>query len=262
MEKRLFSVLFLFLGTMLFAQESVNNYEYVVVPRQFEFQKSEDQYTINGLTRFLFEKYGFKAYLEGEVPKSLLEKPCAGLRAAIKNSSGMFKTKLAVILTNCSNSVVFESKEGTSMEKDYQKAYHEAIREAFEDVEALNYSYTEAASLSTKPEPKIEKEVAVVKKEEPVKAEQTRVNAEAEKTNPENEPFKLPLTAKSAEGLNYDVSDSEGKRVMKLLFTPVKNVYLVEGKNALVYKNDNGTWIYSETNGMNMTATNLGELFK
>ena len=40
----------------VFAQKSVNNYKYIVVPHQFEFLRSPDQYQLNSLAKFLFEK--------------------------------------------------------------------------------------------------------------------------------------------------------------------------------------------------------------
>lgn len=54
------------LGT---AQESLNGYKYVVVPEKFDFLKSEDLYQINSLTKFLLNKEGFVAFLEGELPE-------------------------------------------------------------------------------------------------------------------------------------------------------------------------------------------------
>jgi hypothetical protein len=123
------------------AQE-VNSYQYVVVPKKFEFTKEADMYQVNSLTEFLFHKYGFDAYLEGEeLPDEFDQDQCKGLYADVENNSGLFVTRLNIILKDCRNNIIFTSEEGISKAKDYKTAYHEALREAFESVEKLNYSY-------------------------------------------------------------------------------------------------------------------------
>ena len=49
-SKILFIVAVLF-STSLLAQEQLNNYKYIVVPNQFDFQKEAGQYRVNGLTK-------------------------------------------------------------------------------------------------------------------------------------------------------------------------------------------------------------------
>ena len=125
-----------------FAQQSLNNYKYVVIPKQYDFLKSEDQYQLNSLTKFLFDKEGFIALYDIEQkPEELITNPCSGLSTRITNESGLFTTKLIIELMNCRNEVVFTSAEGRSKEKDYKKAYQEALRDAFNSISSLNYSY-------------------------------------------------------------------------------------------------------------------------
>ena len=38
--------------------------------------------------------------------------------------------------------LIYKSKVGESREKDYKKAYHEAIRDAFKDKILVSYKYT------------------------------------------------------------------------------------------------------------------------
>lgn len=102
------------LGT---AQESLNGYKYVVVPEKFDFLKSEDLYQINSLTKFLLNKEGFVAFLEGELPEEAVYNPCMVLRANVLNDSNMFTTKMKVTLSNCYNQVLFTSEEGRSKRK-------------------------------------------------------------------------------------------------------------------------------------------------
>lgn len=127
---------------MLFAQKNINSYKYILVPKQFEFQKSADQYQLNSLTKFLFEKSGFTVLFSDEnFLADLAANPCLGLKAKINNDSGMFSTKMNVELTDCYNQTVFSFKDGRSKEKDYKTAYHEALRMAFADIENLKYAY-------------------------------------------------------------------------------------------------------------------------
>ena len=102
----------------------------VVVPNKFAFLKSDNEYQLNILTKFLIEKQGFKAYMENEVPAKLLNTPCNLLKADVKNESNMMTSKLRLVLTDCANKEVFSSEVGKSREKEYKKSYQEALRNA------------------------------------------------------------------------------------------------------------------------------------
>ncbi|WP_378177816.1 hypothetical protein [Aquimarina sp. SS2-1] len=124
------------------AQNSVNDYKYVIVPEGYVFLRENDDYQLNSLTKFLFNKNGFTAYMQGEeLPEDLKRNGCKGLRADVKKNSGLLKTKLIVNLIDCNGVTVFSSREGTSREKEFKKSYHEALRDAFKDIETLNYAY-------------------------------------------------------------------------------------------------------------------------
>ena len=140
--RSIFSLIIVFSTAILFAQKDINSYKYIIVPNQYEFQKSEDQYQLNSLTKFLFEKQGFSVLLSNEsFPEDLARNPCLALKAVLKNNSGMLTTKLNIDLLDCYNAVVFSSDEGRSKIKDYKKAYQEATRNTFAGIEALNYEY-------------------------------------------------------------------------------------------------------------------------
>ena len=141
--KKLLVFTFAFMGFLssTFGQD-LNSYKYVLVPSGYEFLKEPNQFQLNELTKFLFEKQGFEAYLENEeLPEELDQNRCKALFANVKNNSRLFSTKLVVVLKDCKNNEVFISEEGSSREKDYKTAYHEALRNAFESFAALNYKY-------------------------------------------------------------------------------------------------------------------------
>lgn len=140
------NILIIFCFTLAFSSfgQDLTNYKYVVVPEKFSFLKDADQYQLNSLTQFLFEKYGFQAYIEGEEEFVRLNPDrCEGLYADVLSDSGMFRTRLNVILKDCRNRQVFTSQEGLSREKDFKTAYQEALRMAFESIEAFNNSNRE-----------------------------------------------------------------------------------------------------------------------
>lgn len=139
--KKLFfaAVLFIVFSVSAVAQE-LDQYRYVRVPEKFEFLKEENQYQLNALTAFLFEKFGFTALYEEPTPNGV--QPCEVLQANVHNESGLFRSKLYVTLENCKKEVVFTSKTGVSREKDYKTSYHEALRKAFQSVEALQHSFS------------------------------------------------------------------------------------------------------------------------
>ncbi len=125
--------------------QNVNQYKYVIVPIKYDFLLTNDQYKLNSLTEFLFEKYGFIAILEGEkFPEDMVNNPCSALNADVLSDSGMFSfvTKVTLVLKNCNQQIIFESKEGQSKLKDRKFGYQEALRDAFSSIEALHYSYS------------------------------------------------------------------------------------------------------------------------
>jgi len=163
MNKSILVAFFLiFCGSLGFAQKNINNYKYVIVPKQYEFQKSEDSYQINSLTKFLFERSGFTTYFSTDkLSEELANNGCMALKAIIRNSSGILNTKLNIDLVDCYNTIVFSTSEAKSKEKDYKKAYHTAIRTAFEDIDALGYKYNPVNSLEAKIAENIEKKEEV-----------------------------------------------------------------------------------------------------
>ncbi|WP_051286517.1 hypothetical protein [Salinimicrobium terrae] len=115
--------------------QDLSRYQYVQVPQEFDFLKYQNQYELNALTAFLFEKYGFEALYEEKIPGNV--SPCDVLKANVHDKSGLFRSKLYITLEDCKSEIVFTSEIGVSREKDYQRSYHEALREAFTSFEEL-----------------------------------------------------------------------------------------------------------------------------
>lgn len=214
-------VLLLFSAQFSMAQKQINNYAYVVIPEQFSFQKSADQYQLNSLVKFLLEKEGVVCFMDNEkIPQKYILLDCGGLKLKYHKNSNMFKTKLWFELLDCSNNAVFTSEEGMSREKEYEKAYQEAIRASMESFKALSYSYE---PLET-PEAPALPAVAVVMTEEVTVY-----------TNDKG--FSIAVKAANGSYVGYvhksaTLDYSEGELICKLLQTSLPNVYKVQWKDA------------------------------
>lgn len=265
---------------VIIGQRSLNEYKYVIVPNKFDFLKYDDQYQLNSLTKFLFNKEGFQVLFVGdERPDELNSDTCLGLTSRVNNNSGLLSTKLVIELVNCRNEIVFTSTEGRSKEKDFKKGYHEALREAFNSITELNYSYMPVKELVV-PKKEVEKEKVedvpfqlvenrvVVKEPEAIEkvvetkeedkavidiAEQEVVDVNevveveevkvAELTAPAN------LLYAQANPQGYQLVDSAPKVVYLLLKTGKAEVYILKNKNGILYKQGE-SWIaeYYEEN--------------
>lgn len=211
----------------IFSQESLNDYKYIIVPTQYEFQKSTDSYKINSLTKFLFNKAGFIAILDIEsIPNDLAKNRCLALTAKLNKGKGLFITKINMDLVNCSNTVIFSSKEATSREKDYKKAYHEVIRKLFNEIKAKNYKYT----------PKQTEEIITIDdfvKEQIVIKDEVEIIAEIVESND-------VLYAKPIKN-GFQLVNNTPELVYILQATSLKDVYFIKDKNGIVFK-QNDKW--------------------
>ncbi|MGI9532580.1 hypothetical protein [Lutimonas sp.] len=137
----LFLMIFLFIGNM-YAQSELNPYKYIIVPKQYDFLKKENQYRLNSYTKHLFAEEGYQVfYDDASFPEDLITDPCLGLRANVLNNSSAFTTKIFLVLDNCAGEEVFRSLEGKSKVKELDKTYIDALKKSFVSIEALNYVY-------------------------------------------------------------------------------------------------------------------------
>lgn len=154
------------LGTKGLAQE-LDGFKYIIVPKKYDFQPAEDKFQLNSLTKFLFNKKGFTALMEGEKqPEELRANPCLGANVNVLESSGMLATRITIELSDCRNQVVFTSVEGKSRIKDLKKGHHDALRKAFRSIQEQEYSFDKKKALQYD-EP--EKQIETVTEEKEVK---------------------------------------------------------------------------------------------
>ena len=225
------------------------------------FLKSANQYKTSSLTKFLFNKYGYTSYLSTDkFPDDFNSNRCLALFVDIKNLSGMVRTKVSLVFKDCNNTVVYTSKFGSSKNKDYEKAYHIAIRDAFRHLRVLKYKYAPKILSETKVDVSIPKPIVLKKGMKP--------NPEIIKTNVVNQLVKAPvivkeqpvakaqkvisLTKKTKKSLNilrakatllgYQLIDKTATVVLTILKTNIEGVFIIKDSNGVLY-NKNGVWI-------------------
>lgn len=257
MKKIIISLILVFGFSLICkAQSSLNDYKYVIVPNKFEFLKKADQYQLNSLTKFLFNKNGFTVISEDEsYPEDLVSKGCLALIANVKHDGGFLKTKLFVVLKNCKNETIYTSKIGLSKEKEYRVAYNLALRDAFNSFADVNYKYVAVkennvdVSKPKKVEPTIVVPVAIKKEIKTIEEKPLPVLKEVEQI----------FYAQEIEN-GFQVVDATPQIVMVLLTTPKEDTFIVKGRDAIVYKED-GFWYLSESNGNATTTTTINIKF-
>lgn len=239
-----------------YSQNNVNNYKYVIVPTTFDFLNEPDEYRLNSLSEFLFNKYGFTAIMQGDdIPNDLQENGCLALRADVVKDKGIFLTKLHVELKNCRDEIVFSGANGESKEKKYVVAYNDALREAFLYVKELNYKYEPIKTIENDKTPTIT-EVTEPKKAADASAINTTVMASVEKADDADSELLYAQPINNG----YQLVDSTPKVVYTLIFTGKKDFYMVKGRDATVYKLED-KWVIAETIGDDLQVKTLNIKF-
>ncbi|AUC82351.1 hypothetical protein [Lacinutrix sp. Bg11-31] len=260
MKKIVLILLALVALTSVSAQQSLNDYKYIIVPKKFDFLNEADEYRLNSLTKYLFEKQNFEALMEGEtLPSDYAKNNCLGLKADVIKESNLFKSKLSVQLTNCQNEVIYTSIQGESREKNYKVAYNQALRNAFKSIEKVNYSYNAKNAIKTENVAqvveeeeqveieKLKEEIKVLKEEKAAIVKQPAVVKEVIKETVSDSPlpqannnFDVLYAQKTPNG--FQLVNKTPEVLYKIRETGMSNVYLVEGKNAILYKLD-ANWV-------------------
>ncbi|NAS14187.1 hypothetical protein [Poritiphilus flavus] len=124
------------------AQSPLDPYKYVIVPKKFSAFKNENQHQTSTLIKYLLTQRGYNAVYEGDLPADLASDRCLGVVAHLEDNSSLFATKTSLTFENCEGKEVFITKEGRSKEKEYKASYSEAIQNALESFDGMEYVYT------------------------------------------------------------------------------------------------------------------------
>lgn len=227
--------LFLCLTFPLFGgAQSVNDYKYVMVPSQFNFQNSANQYGLNFITKGLLQKYGFEVFLDTDpIPEDILNYNCNKLYADVLENNNLTNTKLTIVLKDCKNNILFTSAEGKSRDKDWRIGYNMALRDAFKSFDNLSYSYNGSVTAIQREVIKTTNDGTTITKEI-ITPSTTEIISKSNQT----------LYAQPAEN-GYQLVDSTPKVVLRIFKTSSKDVFIAEkgAHKGTLYSNNND-WIF------------------
>ena len=249
MIKKIVFSLLLILAMSAYSQNiDINNYKYIIVQEKFEFLKEPDQYQTSSLTKFLLEKKGFTVFLSNDkaIPTELLINRCLTLTATVIDESSMFTVKNKIELKNCYDKVLYSSEYGKSKDKDYKKGHHEAIRAAYNSMSNLVYHYKPNNKDTIKKET-IKLEVvlpikqAISVKQIPVVKENVLLEKVMVKTQIVSE-SKVQVLYAQTKTNGFQLVNTDPAIVFQVLKTNVNDVFIIKGKNGIIYRNKN-TWI-------------------
>lgn len=214
------------------SQNTINNYKYVLVPERFDIFKSEDQYGINTMTKSLLEGVGFTTYMTGDqLPPDLSNNKCSALKAELIEKKKFLATGLILVLKDCQGTIVYQSQEGKSREKEWQAAYTEALRNAFVSLNAANYKYDGSAA----PAPAATPAPAAAPAPAPATVAATPATI--------NENKDILYAQANANG--YQLIDTSPKKVMTLFKTSQQDSFIADDgvAHGIVFRR-NGEWYF------------------
>jgi hypothetical protein len=143
-------------------QTDLNNYKYIVVDNQYDFQNEANEYRFNELVVFELEKRNFKAFRNSQVlPADLNRGTCNSLRLKI-NKTGTTRVNMTLALEDCVGNTIFSTKEGVGRTKSFDKAYFEALRDAMTSFDEVEYVYTDSLQEEVEIELKKAKDLNIV----------------------------------------------------------------------------------------------------
>ncbi len=234
--KKLFLVIAFIISGFTVAQ-SLDNYKYALVPNRFSIFKNNDYYRVSVLAKLFMQKYGFETYLDTDnQPLDFSNTNCNKVYIDLTENNNLFSTKVKVIIKDCYGKVIATSGEGISREKDYQVAYNEAVRKAFDEFpELINYSYKAGKSEST----------VVVK--ETISENNVQIEQQLSPTlNNENvKDVKLSKLFAQPISNGYQIINTEPKIILKIYKTSDSNLFIaVKDSIHGVFLSKNGQWFF------------------
>jgi len=240
--KRCLLLLLLFTALSGYAQNTINNYKYVLVPEQYSFLKEVNQYGLNNLTKNLLEEKGFTVYFDNkDLPAEIANNKCKAMNADLTEKKGLFTTTLTLVLKDCQGNVVFKSKEGKSREKDFHASYNEALENAFVSLNELPYTFTgEAGKIESVTTPEV---VVAPTNQQAAAGESTR-------------PSETLYAQETANG--FQLIDTTPKKVLTLFKTSVQDCFIADNGQykGIVLKKD-GKWFFEYYNNDKLISKEL-----
>jgi hypothetical protein len=149
------------------------------------------------------------------------------LTAIVSDASGVLIVKNKIVLQDCFGTLVYASKFGKSKEKEYKKAYHEAIRKAYATMTDLKFVYEPDREVDEK------KEIPLITPSEATKAtpEKALISNQIQKDFVEIETLSAQV-----KNNGFQLVNTIPEVVFQLLQTNLKEVFILKGSNGIFYK--------------------------
>lgn len=246
---RIFTIILFLICGNLFAQSlSVNAYQYVIVPKTFDFQKRPNQYLINTVLSYELRQLGFETLYDDEISKELAQNPCKALRAKLRDESTMFSTKVVLDLLDCEGEVVISTEEGKSKIKDFEAGYREAIQKALSSWGDLGYAY-DPSVLNSEATNKVDEVTESVKTEEEVPAVSGKEAISADNPastltvtqNPSSIKASAMLYAQEISG-GFQLVNTKPEVVFVITKTGKPDTYLLKNREGMLYR-EGDVWV-------------------
>ena len=141
--------LMLFVACYSFSQ-TVNDYKAVIIPAKYDFQKEENQYRLQTITKVNLQKANFQAFYANETIPAEFPDRCSLLYFDVKKENALLTTKLYIVFKDCYGTAIFQSAIGKSREKEFETAFVDALNKAFNFVYELEYAYNGNTNFSPK----------------------------------------------------------------------------------------------------------------
>lgn len=232
MKKLLLLTIMLISATGI-AQTSLNDYNMAIIPAKFEFQKEDNQYRINSTIKAFLKQKGFEVYLSSDVlPEGFMDYNCNKVFVNAVEENTMFKTALKIEFKDCKNNLLFATNFGETREKDYAKAYNEALLLTLKSFSNANYKYSGKTYFDEEAQEKLKSMDKVEVSMESVKTEKNEISLK--------------------------VFNSSTKEELVLFKTSKQDVFLCNrnGKNGVVLAKG-GVWYFESIENEKVTSDKL-----
>lgn len=141
--KNLFFVFCGFLTLLGYSQNTLNDYQKVLIPAKFSFQKEANQYRINTTIKSYLKQKGFEVYLDNEdIPEGFIDYNCNKLFVNASEQNSLFVTRIKIEFKDCKGTILFATDIGESKEKDFATAYNLATIQALKSFEKAKYKFS------------------------------------------------------------------------------------------------------------------------
>ena len=199
------------------------NYENIIVPSQFSFFKEANKFNLNALTKSFFEAEGYTVFFDTDnLPRDIASDRCQALLVEVIENNSLFKTRLIIVIKDCTNKVIYESIESESREKDLQKAYTITLRDALS---------------SMKGKVQFKKEQGFVTNS--ASTARVVVTETVASVKNENQLFAIPTA------VGYKLVDAKPETVMVISKTSVSTIYIAKkGNNSGVLMQKGSGWFF------------------